>query len=230
MDQCSFFACALCILGLSQLFTLVLFIHFAVCRRRSMAAFEAGARLVRPLAVFTFRSVFCLSFDYSCFMVFRLKYLQFNFYPLGFFLASFFFCSFNNHLFRSTCTGEFHAFISPSETINLYVASITLLQFFIPIYYTQLFFNCLLINHAHTHSYTQFVNFLQPRARSLHSFFVMTQGLSFFFFLFLRSAYSSRCTAPHFPSTRLTRMQGVLHFTLLHTHLLLFSALFSHAL
>lgn len=76
-------------------------------------------------------------------------------------------------------------------------------------------------SHVHTQTHTQFVNFLQPRARSLHSFFVMTHS---------GSPFSSLCLlftmhdAPHFPSTRLTRMQrGALRFfTLLHTHLLLF--------
>lgn len=66
LDQCSFFAalCLLCTLGLSQLFTRVLFIHFAVCLRIKLVGVHVlfvVVLLARWLALFTFRSVFCLS-------------------------------------------------------------------------------------------------------------------------------------------------------------------------
>lgn len=174
-----FCLCLSRIRGLSQLFTLVLFIHFAVCRRRSMAAFEAGARFVRPLAVFTFRSVFCLSACYSCITVVRLENLQFSFSQLDPLLASYYFHLLNNHLILSIILS------GNNELLMSHVSHCSnfLFLFF---FYTQPFIFFFFTNYClfnQLHSYTQFVNFLQPRARSLHSFFVMTHhpvGLSLF--------------------------------------------------
>lgn len=91
------------------------------------------------------------------------------------------------------------------------------------IFYSYLLYAALLqlpFNQSCTHTLIHAICKFPSTTRALTALLLCYDTGALLFFL--RSAYSSRCTAPHFPSTRLTRMQGVLHFTLLHTHLLLF--------
>lgn len=94
-----------------------------------------------PSLCLRFGLCFASQFIIAVVMVFRLKNLQFNSYQLDLFLASYLLIySFNNHLFRAAHAQENLSFGNNKLLCRTYHTAAEICC--IPIYSTQLFFDC----------------------------------------------------------------------------------------